>query len=573
MRGPGTLSNAVSDASPSGEWRERLVDAIPAVLFVALLAGTYRTWVLPFQDAGRELMTAERLAHGEVLYRDVVGRYGPLPPYVDAALVSLWRHVDALILLRTLLGLAGMEALRRLACRVTGERRLGAAVAATVVAACFFLPCGGAVPFPYSAAALEGAVGCWWALELALASESGVGTAVAALIAGLAAGTKLELFPAALLSLAPPLLMRRPRREAVAAILGAAVLGLSAWILPISILGAPLLERQGFLFGGEVPAAWRSMYSWLFWGGRRPEELLSWPTLSVYLESLLFVATALVLAAAWRRRAAAAGLFAVGFLAVVIPGNAEFQALIPLAVVLFAGELVALSRGRRDAPALCVGVAMLVPLARQPMSLLAQAPYSAFSAPLALVFVLALLSRRVAASRNVAAFLLGLSLAQGFDRVSECRAAHRTEVSLSGARLRLLDGEAKLLVALVDRIRLETPPGSYVAGFPEGGLVLFLAGRRSPFPDDQFHPGAQDRESEEEMIRILVRRRISAGFVLNRRHVEFGGGVFGRDYDRSFFEAFQRRMVPAAVVGEPSGPRPACLRADQALFFLAAHSP
>ncbi len=91
------------------EDRTRLVwTLLPYVVFVLLFAVTFRRWVLPFEDSGREMNTALRLAEGEVLYRDVGYSYGPLAPWIDGLLLrALGRHLDVLIAWRTLLGLAG----------------------------------------------------------------------------------------------------------------------------------------------------------------------------------------------------------------------------------------------------------------------------------------------------------------------------------------------------------------------------------------------------------------------------------------------------------------------------------
>src|SRR3569832_887186 len=94
-------------------------------------------------------------------------------------------HLDTLVALRALVALAGVEALRRLARRLMGDEWLAAAVVSFLVTACFFLPWG-SVAFPYSVAALEGAVGVWIALELALSSDGPGRRLAAAVVAGLA---------------------------------------------------------------------------------------------------------------------------------------------------------------------------------------------------------------------------------------------------------------------------------------------------------------------------------------------------------------------------------------------------
>ena len=102
-------------------------------------------------------------------------------------------------------------------------------------------------------AALTGTIGAWWALELALASESLRSSLVAAAVAGLAAGTKLEFLP---IALAGPLLvlgLRRPRKEAIlAGLLAVGEAGI-AFGGPVLAFGTDVMRRQGFLIALDVP--------------------------------------------------------------------------------------------------------------------------------------------------------------------------------------------------------------------------------------------------------------------------------------------------------------------------------
>ena len=219
------------------------IACVPSLVFILLTAVTWRRWFQPFQDSGRELLTADLIAGGRMLYRDVSYRYGPLPAYLDGASLRLFgHHLDVLIALRLFIALAGVEALRRLTRRVSGSDAIAAGAAALAVAACC-LRVGGNWPFPYSVAALEGTAGVWWALELALASASPATSLLAAVVAGLAGGTKLEILPAALLAVGLPLFLRRPRREAACAFAVATTLAVAAFALPVILLGAGTMRR------------------------------------------------------------------------------------------------------------------------------------------------------------------------------------------------------------------------------------------------------------------------------------------------------------------------------------------
>ena len=58
------------------------------LVFVALLALSWRRWVSIIADSGRELDLPLRLLNGETLYRDVHYLYTPLAPYLNAQLYA-----------------------------------------------------------------------------------------------------------------------------------------------------------------------------------------------------------------------------------------------------------------------------------------------------------------------------------------------------------------------------------------------------------------------------------------------------------------------------------------------------
>ena len=199
----------MSESSRTADRARLFWTLLPHLVFAVLFAVTFRRWILPFEDSGREMNTALRLAEGEALYRDVGYSYGPLSPIIDGFLLRTFgRNLDVLVAWRTVLALLGVEALRRLARRLAPGESLAAAVCSFAVAACAF-GIGGSWTFPYSVAALTGTVGVWWALELALASESWAGSIAAGAVAGIAAATKLEFLPVAL---AGPILVLGLRR-------------------------------------------------------------------------------------------------------------------------------------------------------------------------------------------------------------------------------------------------------------------------------------------------------------------------------------------------------------------------
>ena len=117
----------------------RLWALLPHAVFLLLWLVTFRRWVLPFADSGREMNTAWRVASGEGRYWDVGWSYGPLAPLVDAALLRVFgRNLDVIGAWRTLLGVLGVELLRRLARRLAADAASASAITAFAVAACAF---------------------------------------------------------------------------------------------------------------------------------------------------------------------------------------------------------------------------------------------------------------------------------------------------------------------------------------------------------------------------------------------------------------------------------------------------
>jgi hypothetical protein len=550
---------------------------LPYGVFFVLYLTTFQRWVLPFQDSGREMNTALRLAEGDVLYRDVGYLYGPIPAWLDGVLLGAFgRSLGALVAWRTLLALLGVEALRRLTRRLIRDEASAAAICAFAVSACAF-GIGGSWPFPYSVAALMGTVGGWWALELALASESLLSSLLAGAVAGLAAGTKLEFLPVAL----GPLLvlgLRRSRKEAAfAGVVAASGAGIALGI-PVLAFGADLMRRQGFLIGLDIPAPWRRLYETLFFGGMSARAFAGGGFLEVLFPSALGVGLALCLSAAGEGlgRLLTPLLFLAGGLTFFSPGNGWLHALLPLAACVSAGALVrAAIEWRRGSPALSlcaaplgVALVMLPALLRQPF-FLRNPVFGAFSAPLALVVALAWLAGRVSARPAFTALVLGLGVAQIGARVEGIGMAPMTFVKLPGASLFLLPSEARFVTEAARAIRETVPEGGTIGIFPEPGFLLFVTGRKNPFAHEYYLPGFQDAAAEDLMIRRLRERPPDALLVTNRAYPEFGGAVYGNGILDRFFKEVSRRYVPVRRIGGESGP--VSLRhASEGLLLLPA---
>src|SRR5215467_2237947 len=68
-----------------------------ALVFVAMLVVSWRRWISPITDSGREMDLPLRLMRGELLYRDVYYLYPPFSPYFNALLYRIFgARLDAL---------------------------------------------------------------------------------------------------------------------------------------------------------------------------------------------------------------------------------------------------------------------------------------------------------------------------------------------------------------------------------------------------------------------------------------------------------------------------------------------
>lgn len=574
-----------SPPSSRGEGRPALLWAVlPHLVFAALWLFTFKAWLLPFQDSGREVGVASRLARGEALYGGVAYFYGPLSALLDGLILRLaGLRLDALVALRLAVALLGVEALRRLSRRLFDSQASAAFATAAVVSVCLFDSAGGCWAFPYSIASLEGFVLGLWGLETALSASRRVHVVVAALLAALAAGTKLELVPLALGGVGIALVLRRPLREAATAVAAAAVGGALFWLVPLARWGLALMKTQGFLIALDVPAPWKLLYRNIAFGVFTAEAGILSQALRFYLPGLLLalVAIGLVRSFGGQTRTVAALLLVLGGVAGALRYNMGVHLLVPLSLVVVAVEAIRTFRKGRNAARdprtvalLAIGAAMLALFLRQPFYLYRFLPYSAFSGPLPLLVSLSALSGLLAGRRAAASFLAGLALGAPLSTVPEWGEDERRWVRFPHGSFRLPLAEADLMEGLVERIRRDTGEGAFVAGFPEPGLVLFLSDRRNPFPWEHFSIGDQGEAAESRMIETVMARRVEAAFVLNRPMTEFGGKFFGQGYLKRFMTVFRDRMERVdRIGGPPRGERPRALRADSAVWYLPKAPP
>ncbi len=253
--------------------------------FVQAISVSWRRWGDLIVDTGRELELPRRLAAGELLYRDARFYYGPLAPYLNAALYKIFGvHADVLMW-------AGIVSAGLLCVALygLGTSFLPRWAAATVVVAsiylCLFahLYVGAIFNFalPYTFSATYGIVAATWSLVLLVRHVRARRRAtflLSLVCLGLAALSKLEPFGAAVGAHAVflgAMLLERPRRwrfylggyglaaAAVAVIYGCFRVAAGPDLWQNNLAGVVNRGSKKFILGvmgiGDVPASLAAM--------------------------------------------------------------------------------------------------------------------------------------------------------------------------------------------------------------------------------------------------------------------------------------------------------------------------
>ncbi len=198
-------------AVPAGgawAWRRVAASALPALVITAAFAHTlatsWRKWGNIFVDGGRELELPRRLLQGEALYSDLRCYYGPLAPYVNAALYGLFGvHADVLVA-AGIASAALMTLVLYLLARRFVDRPTATVAALVFVYVCAFPHLGWNPAFtfalPYSYAATYGSLVATTSLLFLIRHAQGGRTAdfvASTAFLVLASLAKVELFVAA----------------------------------------------------------------------------------------------------------------------------------------------------------------------------------------------------------------------------------------------------------------------------------------------------------------------------------------------------------------------------------------
>ncbi|HMI69823.1 MAG TPA: hypothetical protein VK510_07490 [Solirubrobacteraceae bacterium] len=561
------------------------------LLFAVLTALTWRKWGVPEIDAGHELTTADRIAHGAEAYRDVRYFYGPAGLYSLAAAFKVFgvsfttAYAFGLVQAAAILG-AFYALARRLLPALT------AALATAVLATIGFSGTAFNFVLPHTNSATFGILFLLLML-LGLSRERLV-------LAGLAAGV---------------VGLSRPEFAAVAALTGAAFLvglwrdrGMAVVLRALPRLAVPAIAVAGGVLTVFAAGAGAST---LFTENLWPVDFLRVTKFGSQSQWAPFdvasVASTLARAAIYCSLLAA--LVASAIAASRRTGAARVRALWPLAAtgaLLLAGMLAwrvlgvfpdarsavqsecrHLIIGMSWLPALGFGTAALTALrlvrgGRAPLSgawafdlaLVAAAAalgaraYDAFTGDVSyapyyaapLVLLLGVLHQRVGerwpAARQASMLALG-AVAAGMAAYSliGLYPDQSTAVHTARGTVMMNAQAARAFQPTVDYIERNTRPGEPILAVPADAGLYFMTGRVPALYDVMFIPGLLDSRADEQLAIARLRREgVRLAVVGKRRFVGYGTTTFGADYNRLLAGEITGSGAPVATFGDPSKP-------------------
>jgi hypothetical protein len=564
---------------------------LPALAGAAAVAASWERWINPLVDSGREMDVPWRLVQGERLYADVTYYYGPLGPWLNAAVLRLLGdHWIVLQALCVLLGAAIFWLTYRLT-RAAASRTAAIAAATLGAALCMGAPNGGAFLFPYSTSCLLALAAALAALWASCLRPRPAVTVLAAAALAVALATRVEVGAAAAAALVIAGGRSCPRRETLrrTAVVVASAALLAGAIYAVALHGLTWREMRhdGPLtpFAG-MPREWTRLYLHVA-GLDAPWKTAGTFGLGLLLDGLMLVflgffalpgreapadAAADAAAAGSGGRGGVHRLLFPGLALAVVaaylasPFAEPFKNLPPMVTVLpVAAGIAACALLRRPlagrdrarfllfAFSAAVAVRVALGLAIGPK----MGPYSTLPLPglIATMAVLvfdglaprlpqpAVFRRRFAALLAVVAVVFLYRL----DRV-EHRPGTRV-LDTEGGELRLPAREAQVLGQTLAYLAARARPGDTLTAFPESGFFNFVTGLRNPLRQDEMLPGVCDSEHETEVTRRIELAGPRFVLLCNRPTGEYGPASFGADYYAALWSAVERRYTLRAAFG------------------------
>lgn len=551
-----------------------------ALVFLAMLAVSWRRWTSPIADSGREMDLPRRLLDGEWLYRDVHYLYPPFAPYFNATLYRIFGvHLDVLHASGLVCAVLIAWLCYRIARRLLPPGEAAIAVCGVLVW-CVFKPAGNLIA-PYSFAALYsmvfGLVALWATLRYVTPAEGGTRTAgpllVAGVLIGLAALTKQEFaFAAAATMTAAVAHQRGTQWRRLAADLALTAGPALAIALPVygwlfHTIGWDTLVVDCHLFYTHLP---RSL---LFYNANRTG--LDRPAFSL-LQMLggaavvAAAASAIVLLSRERGRSRllpwlilSGSLLAVLCIRLIAGRQWDGSPLRALPLLL-AGILLFEWKTRTDARLFVIAAYSLAVLGRVVLRVPSGGAFGGYFLPTSLIVIFYLLAcvlpdwigrgpgnegaadraRRIGRGLFIVmllatAVVFGVRYRRNFSHELHAARGHLFAPRGSGPAI----GQA------LRYLETNTRPGEAIAVLPEGADLGFLTGRRSTLRHQIQIPGLMRETDEQAAIAALRREDVRTVLVVNRPMREFGLEAFGRDFYIGLGSWLETRYRVVAVFG------------------------
>ncbi|HEU4390949.1 MAG TPA: hypothetical protein VFV34_24300 [Blastocatellia bacterium] len=605
--------------------RDLLWIALIAVSFVAGLAISWERWGNPLVDCGREMNQPLRLAGGQMLYSDVRHIYGPLSPYVNAALFKVFTpslgvlYADGIITAALILIL-----IYYIARQIMTPASAGAATL-SVLWLCALKQAGNYI-LPYSYSALHGcALGLiTLALLLKFLRLHGSGATRAAFaclaLAGVAAGAavlaKTEMGTAAVTAgIAAGVVGIRGYRWRAAALLAfvapAAAVAVSVYAVIAARVGWQTLVNDSHLFFASVPPELVYFNKRMFGFDRPLQSLIEMisAALKVGLAGALIATVSMALA---RRNgesvnvklvtadaglASLSQLIALACVSALLLVSLSLAAgsnvdrgpylAMPILLVVLAGTMLARTfkesvPGASREHAMLVAVTALYALASLARVLLrvrSGGAYSSYLLPASVVLftysgahVLPGMIRDARAGRLAHRIFLALILvwlaATAVVFSVRYRRYHTYQISTSRGVMIALPDLGKAFDEAIQLINSETAPGEPIGVVPEGTSLTFLTDRTNPLREEIVTPGYLNDAGEQRAIEQLQSASPKLIFVTNRATPEFGPAVIGGDYCVRLMGWVEQNYDLCAVLGPE---HKVDLEIGNKLFFIRAY--
>ena len=587
---------------------ERVWPGVLAGAFLFGLAASWQRWGNPLIDTGREMNQPLRLAAGEALYSDVRHIYGPLSPWLHAALFRLFDasltilYADGIVTAALVLAIVYW-----LACQVMRPAAAGAATL-SVMFLCVFKPAGNYL-LPYSYNALHGTLLSLTTLALVVGAlrrpAGGVALrfAAAGVAAGLAMLAKTEAGLAAMSAgvAGAALSSAGEARHRILhdTVFLATALGLTAagYAVAARQAGWSTLLGDSWLLAYNVPPELRHYNAWIS-GLDDPLRSLRRVITAALKLGILAALIAAVSNIRVRRTDPAShpgwpparvlGIAAGAAILLSITVGLDWDKGPYLAMPLLLGGLIVLliREHRKASPAdarpailLTCSVFALVSLARMILHVRSGGAHASFLLPVSVVLFTYLwvgpFAARFAnarAGRLAAAIALSLITfdAAATALIQAYKYRTRQTVPIQSARGTLVAAPDLGLAwnEALAFIRQRTRPGETVAVMPEGTSLTFLSGRRHPLREEITTPGFLDADGEARAIRRLAESATPLILVTNRPTAEFGARVFGRDYNVRLMRWIEARYATCAVLGPAGETDP---EVGDEVFFIRAY--